>query len=77
MLGPLPKLYKAVVAAVAVLVCAGLGAWLAFTLPVTMVAGTGASVGVCIGVVAVLALLHEPSTARARLRHAGLRHRPH
>ncbi|QNN52224.1 hypothetical protein [Nocardioides mesophilus] len=77
MLGPLPKLYRAVVASTAVLLFAGLGAWLTLTLPLQMLTSAGAALGVAVGALAVLALLHEPSAAPSRSRPVGLRHRPH
>ena len=38
MLGPLPPLYRWVVCSLALVVCAGLGAWLAWSLPVPVLA---------------------------------------
>jgi uncharacterized membrane protein len=58
-LGPLPALYRIIVSACALLACVGLGAWLAFTLPLPLLAGVGASIGAGIGVVAVLLLTHD------------------
>ena len=59
MLGPLPALYRIIVSVCALLACVGLGAWLAFTLPVPLLAGAGASIGAGIGVVVVLLLTND------------------
>ena len=59
MLGPLPAGYRIIVSVCALLACVGLGAWLASTLPVPLLAGVGASIGAGIGVVAVLLLTHD------------------
>lgn len=59
MLGPLPTLYRVIVSVCAVLACVGLGAWLAHTLPIPLVAGAGAGIGAGIGVVVVLLLTRD------------------
>lgn len=59
MLGPLPTLYRVIVSVCALLAFVGVGAWLAFTLPVPLLAGAGAGIGAGIGVVAVLLLVHD------------------
>ncbi len=59
MFGPLPRLYRAVVALAALAVFVAGGAWLAVTLPVPLLAGTGAGVGAGVGVVVALLLLHD------------------
>jgi hypothetical protein len=58
-LGPLPTLYRVVVSTCALLGCVGLGAWLAFTLPVPLLASAGAGIGAGIGVVVMLLLTHD------------------
>ena len=64
MLGPLPRLHRLVVCAVALLTCAGVGAWVAFTLPVPVLASGGAAVGASCGLLLVGLLLREPPPAR-------------
>ena len=59
MLGPLPPLHRWVVCALALLACIGLGAWLAFTLPVPLIATAGAGIGAALGCVLVVLVLHE------------------
>jgi hypothetical protein len=59
-------LYRAVVAISALVVFVAAGAWLAVTLPVQFLAGTGAGIGAGIGVVVALLLLHDFSH-RSRL----------
>ena len=59
MLGPLPTLYRVVVALCALAAFVGVGAWLAARLPVDAVASTGAGIGLGIGAVAVLLLLRD------------------
>lgn len=70
MLGPLPPLHRWVVCALALLACIGLGAWLAFTLPIPLLATAGAGIGAALGCVVVMLLLHDgdghPPTARGR-----------
>lgn len=73
MLGPLPPLYRLIVSVLALLSFVGVGAWLAFTLPVAVVAPTGAMLGALVGALVVLGMLHEdappPARARARRHH--------
>lgn len=73
MLGPLPPLYRLIVSVLALLAFVGVGAWLAFTLPIAVVAPTGAMIGAMLGALVVLAMLHEdaprPSRVRARRHH--------
>ncbi len=72
MLGPLPPLYRWLVGAVTLLACVFVGAWLAATLPVPLLAPAGAGIGAALGVVAVVALLHSQASGRpvrARQRH--------
>ena len=59
MLGPLPALYRIIVAVCAVLAFIGLGAWLAFTLPIPLQAAAGAGIGAGFGVVVVLGAFHD------------------
>lgn len=73
MLGPLPLLYRCIVSVLAVVVCAGLGAWLAWTLPVQLLVQTGAVVGAAIGGVLAGLLLHDSEPRAQRLRQR----RPH
>ncbi len=74
MLGPLPMIYRWIVGALALLACVGVGAWLAFALPVPLLAPAGAAIGGALGVLVVVALLHGAAsreTARARdTRHS-------
>jgi membrane protein YdbS with pleckstrin-like domain len=58
-LGPLPRLHRWIVCALALVACIGVGAWLAFTLPVPVLAGSGATVGAALGLVVVLLVLHD------------------
>jgi hypothetical protein len=68
-LGPLPTLHRVVVGALTLLACAGLGAWLAFKLPVPLLVPGGAVVGASLGVLAtVLLLAHRPRDGRSERR---------
>ena len=73
MLGPLPRLHRWIVCALALVTCIGVGAWLAFTLPIAVIAPTGAMIGAMLGALVVLGMLHEdeprPSRVRARRHH--------
>jgi hypothetical protein len=76
-LGPLPALYRIIVSVCVLLACVGLGAWLAYTLPVPLLAGAGASIGAGIGVVAVLLLTRDvghPGGTPHRVRMRTPRH---
>jgi len=68
-LGPLPPLHRWVVTTLALVACIGVGAWLGSTLPVAMLAQTGATIGALAGAVVVLLLLHEPSSPPRSVRH--------
>ena len=72
MLGPLPPVYRALVAVTALLLFAAGGAWAAFTLPYPILIGAGAGAGLLVGVGVSAALLHDsrsvPETSRVR-RH--------
>jgi hypothetical protein len=72
-LGPLPPLYRLIVSVLALLAFVGVGAWLAFTLPIAVIAPTGAMIGAMLGALVVLGMLHEdaprPSRVRARRHH--------
>ena len=59
MLGPLPPLYRWIVCLLALVACIGVGAWLAFTLPVPVLATSGAAIGAALGVVLVILVLHD------------------
>lgn len=75
MLGPLPLLYRVVVATVGLLAFVGLGAWTAHVVPAPLLPGLGAAAGAGLGALAVTALLHgssSPAPSRQRLRR-----RPH
>jgi hypothetical protein len=70
-LGPLPPLHRLLVSVLALVTCVGLGAWLAVTLPVPLIAPTGAAIGLVLGAALVALLLHdggERPTAPARGR---------
>jgi hypothetical protein len=65
-LGPLPLIYRWIVCVLALLACVGLGAWLAFKLPVSLITG-GAAIGAALGVVVVMLVLHDgDGSARSR-----------
>ena len=59
MLGPLPMLYRIVVCVLALLACAGVGAWVAWTLRVPMMAPAGAVLGTALGVLVVALVLRD------------------
>ena len=59
MLGPLPPLHRLLVSVLALVACVGVGAWLAFTLPIPLVAPTGAAIGAVLGGGVVALLLHD------------------
>ena len=77
MLGPLPTIYRIVVIACALVVCVGVGAWLAATLPGPMLAGGGAMLGAGFGALLAMLLVHDfrhqhtgpPVRVRTRHRH--------
>jgi Na+/H+ antiporter NhaC len=58
-LGPLPRLYRAIVAAAAVVVFVTGGAWAAFVLPYPILISVGASVGLAAGAICAYLLLHQ------------------
>ncbi len=66
MLGPLPKLYRVLVSISAVALFVALGTWLAFTLPIEVVALTGAGIGAGLGLIIALLLLHDSHTNQVR-----------
>ena len=66
MLGPLPTIYRIVVIACALVVCVGVGAWLAATLPGPRLAGRGAMLGAGFGALLAMLLVHD-----FRHQHAG------
>lgn len=59
MLGPLPTLYRVIVATIALLAFVGIGVWITLVLPESFVPHMGASLGAGIGAIAVLLLLHD------------------
>ena len=75
MLGPLPKLYRILVALTALLVCAVGGAWAAFMIPYPILLSAGASVGLAVGAGITYLLVHgtgshpEPQRIRRRDLH--------
>lgn len=74
MLGPLPRLYRFVLAVIAVVVFLGAGAWIAQFTALPMLASVGAGVGAAIGLVAAYLLVHD-FTARPEHRSTA-RHSP-
>lgn len=77
MLGPLPTFYRVVVSVCALLSFVGIGAWLSFLMPEVFVAAVGTSLGLGLGVVAVLLLLHQPARTGADRRVSVRSHRHH
>lgn len=75
MLGPLPKFYRVIVSAVALIVFIGAGAWAAFMLPYPVLVSAGASVGLAVGAVITYLLVHTPESAPEP--HRVRRHRLH
>ena len=73
MLGPLPPLYRLIVSVLALLSFVGVGAWLAFTLPIAVVAAPPAQRRAQGGAQGVQGLRHQdappPARARARRHH--------
>jgi hypothetical protein len=59
-LGPLPKLYRVIVFAVALVLFVGGGAWAALVLPYEILVSAGASIGLAIGVLCAVWLVHDP-----------------
>ena len=69
MLGPLPPLYRWVVAVCALTAFVGLGAWAAYYLPVPLLVQGGAVVGAVVGTLVVLLLVHDsPDAGGTRVR---------
>lgn len=73
MLGPLPTMYRVLVAVSTVLACMGIGAWLTYMLPGPLLAPTGAGLGAGIGMVVVLVLLHDFENPHQEPRRVRLR----
>ncbi len=71
MLGPLPPLYRWIVSVLALAACVGVGAWLAWTLPVPVLAPAGAIVGAALGALVVRLLLQDGSSPTSRSRSRG------
>lgn len=63
MLGPLPRLYQVLVAAVAVALFVGAGIWAAVMLPYPTLVSVGASIGLVVGAVCAFLLVHESRRA--------------
>lgn len=59
MLGPLPRMYRIVVAVTAVTICAAGGVWAAFMLPYPILSSIGASIGLAVGALCAFVLLHQ------------------
>lgn len=70
MLGPLPRLHRWTVGALALVACIGVGAWLASFLPVPLLAPAGAAIGAALGLLLVLLLVrdHHHGSHPARFR---------
>lgn len=72
MFGRLPRLYRWRTVAVALLVCAALGAWLVSETPIPLVASVGALLGGAAGIAVAYSLLHDfhhkPQPVRVRHR---------
>ena len=70
MLGPLPRLHRWTVGALALVACIGVGAWLASVLPVPLLAPAGAAIGAALGLLLVLLLVrdHHQRSHPARFR---------
>lgn len=66
MFGPLPQLHRLFFVSVALLVCVGAGAWLAYMTPIPLMWTTGALLGAALGVVATFVLVHQPPAQPAR-----------
>ena len=57
--GSAPPALPLLVSLLALVACIGAGAWLAFTLPVPVLATSGAAIGAALGVVLVILVLHD------------------
>ena len=70
MLGPLPRLHRWTVGALALLACIGVGAWLADALPIPLLAPDGAAIGAALGLLLALLLVrdHHQGSHPARFR---------
>ncbi len=66
MFGPLPQLHRLLFVTVALLVCVGLGAWVAYMTPIPLLWTSGAALGAVLGAVATYLLVHQPHAATAR-----------
>lgn len=62
-LGPLPRMYRIIVVAAAVLLFVGAGALAAYTLPYPILVSAGASVGLAVGAIAAYLLVHPHESA--------------
>jgi hypothetical protein len=72
-LGPLPLLYRVIVSVCTLLSFAGLGAWIGYLMPDTLVAEIGTGIGLGLGVAAVLLLVHDSTGGHGR--RTPVRHR--
>jgi uncharacterized membrane protein len=73
MLGPLPPLYRLIVALSALAVFVGVGAWVTYTVAgPSVLTSMGASIGAGIGAIVAMLLLHDSSHPGRHLqpRHA-------
>jgi len=77
MLGPLPRLYRVIVSAVALVVFVAGGAWAAYMLPYPILLSAGAGVGLAVGGLCTFFLLHEFGHSAVVHRSSIRRHRPH
>jgi hypothetical protein len=77
-LGPLPRIYRYIVSAVAIAVIMTGGVWAAYVLPSPILLQAGAGVGLAVGGLAAFALLHQVRgpVVRPAQAHAHTR-RPH
>ena len=75
MLGPLPTMYRIVVIACTLVVCMGVGAWVASRLSDANLAAQGAWVGAGFGAVLALLLVHDVDRSGPRAVPARARHR--
>lgn len=58
--GPLPRLYRLVIVAVVLAHFVGLGVWMGFDPRVPVLVGSGAALGVAVGMLMAWLLVHEP-----------------
>ncbi len=68
MLGPLPPLYRGLLAVVALVVGVGSGAWVAHFTPLPVAASVGALLGALAGLLLGYVLVHDFSERRRAVR---------